>query len=109
MGWTSDSRYPAALDCFLYNATLLSQYIEFVLARFRLMNLAHCGSPWADISGQHSSDSSDQMSLTTVLTESWTGKCNPRCVRLSKADKKDNQVRFPSVSHLLYYFYEISM
>ena len=44
-------------------------YIEFVLSRFRLMNLHHCGNPFADISP----------------------KCSPRCVRLSKTDKKDNQ------------------
>ena len=57
MGWTSDSRYQAPLDCFLVATLLYTQYIEFVLARFRLMNLAHCGSPWADISGQQSRDS----------------------------------------------------
>ena len=33
------------------------------------MNLHHCGNPFADISP----------------------KCSPRCVRLSKTDKKDNQ------------------
>ena len=44
-------------------------YIEFVLSRFRLMNLHHCGNPFAEISSN----------------------CSPRCVRLNKSDKKDNQ------------------
>ena len=44
-------------------------YIEFILSRFRIMNLHHCGNPFADISP----------------------KCSPRCVRLNKSDKKDNQ------------------
>ena len=48
---------------------LRMHYIEFVNARFRIMNLHHCGNPFHDISA----------------------KCDPRCVRLSKSDKKDNQ------------------
>ncbi|XP_023328387.1 uncharacterized protein LOC111701365 [Eurytemora carolleeae] len=44
-------------------------YMEFVRARFRLMNLHHCKSPFGDISPE----------------------CNPRCVKLTKNDKLDNQ------------------
>ena len=44
-------------------------YIEFINARFRIMNLHHCGNPYHDI----------------------PTKCDPRCVRLIKEDKKDNQ------------------
>ena len=46
------------------------QYIEFMEARFRYKNLHYCGKPWEEI----------------------VGKCNPRCVRITKTDKKDNQV-----------------
>ena len=45
------------------------QYIEFMEARFRFKNLHYCGKPWEEI----------------------IGKCNPRCVRIKKTDKKDNQ------------------
>ena len=38
-------------------------------ARFRFKNLHYCGKPWEEI----------------------IGKCNPRCVRIKKTDKKDNQ------------------
>ena len=44
-------------------------YIEFINARFRIMNLHHCGNPYHDI----------------------PDKCDPRCVRISKSDKKNNQ------------------
>jgi len=44
-------------------------YIEFINARFRIMNLHHCGNPYHDRSS----------------------KCDPRCVRLVKSDKKNNQ------------------
>ena len=47
-------------------------YIEFINARFRIMNLHHCGNPYHDI----------------------PTKCDPRCVRLVKSDKKDNQAFF---------------
>ena len=44
-------------------------YIEFMTARFRMMNLHYCGNPYQQISGQ----------------------CDPRCVRINKTDKMDNQ------------------
>ena len=47
------------------------QYIEFMEARFRFKNLHYCGKPWDDI----------------------VGKCLPRCVRIKKTDKQDNQVK----------------
>lgn len=43
-------------------------YIQFMSARFRIMNLQHCGNPYQQISPQ----------------------CEPRCVRVSKTDRKDN-------------------
>ena len=44
-------------------------------ARFRFKNLHYCGKPWDDI----------------------VGKCLPRCVRIKKTDKQDNQVSESSV------------
>ena len=44
-------------------------YIEFMTARFRMMNLHYCGNPYQHISAQ----------------------CDPRCVRINKTDKMDNQ------------------
>ena len=44
---------------------LRMHYIEFMTARFRIMNLRHCGNPFQDISP----------------------KCDPRCVRINKTDK----------------------
>ena len=62
--------FPAYINNVKYiGLDLRLHYIEFITARFRLMNLHHCGNPFADISGL----------------------CSPRCVRLSKSDKKDNQ------------------
>ena len=40
-------------------------YIEFMMARFRIMNLLHCGNPFQEISPS----------------------CDPRCVRIFKTDK----------------------
>jgi len=45
-------------------------YIEFKSARFRLMNLHHCPSAYGEISD----------------------RCDPRCVRFEKTEKRDNQV-----------------
>ena len=44
---------------------LRMHYIEFMTARFRIMNLNHCGNPFQDISPT----------------------CDPRCVRINKTDK----------------------
>ena len=43
--------------------------IEFLTARFRLLNLHYCGNPYHHISPQ----------------------CDPRCVRINKKDRMDNQ------------------
>ena len=44
---------------------LRMHYIEFMTARFRIMNLNHCGNPFQDIAAT----------------------CDPRCVRINKTDK----------------------
>ena len=44
-------------------------YIEFMTARLRMLNLEHCGNPYQQISPE----------------------CDPRCVRISKTDRRDNQ------------------
>ena len=58
--------FPAMINDTNYvGLDLRMHYIEFMTARFRIMNLNHCGNPFQDISPT----------------------CDPRCVRINKTDK----------------------